>query len=265
MLLEQTEQLRHDSTQRRARAIDHVLLNHLFHIRAILHRIYRARFAREPHKDIRNTARVFLIQRNDQINQVKPFRPIQYADQPEVNKCQCAGLRVNQNVAGMRVAVEKTIHHHLLEKRAHKTPSQIFAVHTRFIQRFRVCDFDPAHKLHGQNFARTEFRINAAHLHARLRFHVIAQAARVIRFIVIIQFAAHAIAKFLDDACQVHQARAFIHAFDGLRDLTQNAQIRVHHRDDIRTLHLDRNYRAIRQGRAMYLRGRRRRKRFALE
>ena len=61
---------------------------------------------------------VDLLDRIDEPEQVEPLRLVQLPDQPEVQEHDPLRLRVAEDVAGMRVAVEEAVDEDLLDHRA---------------------------------------------------------------------------------------------------------------------------------------------------
>ena len=124
---------------------------------------------------------------------------------------------------------------------------------------------DAADELFGHHFGCGVLAVNLGQMHAGDGLHVVCDAPRVVRFVLIVQLAHHVLAKLVDGAHRIDTGADHMPPLQSPGDLVHHAQIGAHLRNDVGALHLDHDFLARVQHGAMHLRGGGRRQRLFLK
>ena len=132
-------------------AVDQVLAGEAIHVGAEL-AIVEARSRRaQADERVGDPAAVGGLEGVEQLDQGQPLVGAQFADEAEVEEDDLTGLRVDEDVARVRIAVEEAVDEDLLDERPDEDRAQVGRVHAGGAQALDVGDLDALHELRGQD------------------------------------------------------------------------------------------------------------------
>jgi hypothetical protein len=173
---------------------------------------------------------------------------------PMSRKMIFAAGRVDEHVAGVRVAVEEAVVEHLLDDGAHKGDGHSGAVDARLVEGIGVGDFDAPHELLGHDAPRREAGVDDRDVHGGEHGHVLRQQATAERLIRIVKLKENVVGVLGHDAVEVGVARPGKALRQQPRQVAHHVEVGAHGDVDVGALHLDHHLLAAEQGGDVHLR-----------